>query len=73
MTQLGSVVFAVAVDELPPSKGPAKAEAKADGDGYAPAVGLTRQDKEKAAMLEQQVSDKVIAAVKKATGGTIRG
>ncbi len=63
MKQLGFAVDAVAaVDELPPSKEPSKAaDAKADGDGYAPAVGLTRQDKEKAAMLEQQVSDKVIS------------
>ncbi len=62
MNQQGLVVFAVAVDVLPPPKEePAKAaDAKAD-DGYAPAVGLTRQDKEKAAMLEQQVSDKVIS------------
>ena len=62
MKQLDFVVFAVTADALPlPKEEPAKAEAKADGDGYAPAVGLTRQDKEKAAMLEQQVSDKVIS------------
>ncbi|MCA9715461.1 MAG: hypothetical protein KC468_12355 [Myxococcales bacterium] len=55
MMQLG-----IAVDLQPdtPAKAPAAA-APAGDDGYAPAVGLTRADKEKAAMIEQQVSAKV--------------